>query len=44
MVGENATIGMNIGEKAGIIYCSEVSDKLKEIVPPLKITRWRELF
>ena len=44
MVGENATIGTNMGENAGIIYCSEVSDKLKEIVPPLKMTRWREIF
>jgi hypothetical protein len=44
MVGENATIGTNIGENTSIIYCSAVSDKLKEIVPPLKITRWREIF
>jgi hypothetical protein len=44
MVGENAIIGTNMGENAGIIYCSEVSDKLKEIVPPLKMTRWREIF
>ena len=44
MVGENAMIGTNIGENAGIIYCSEVSEKLKEIVPPLKMTRWREIF
>ena len=44
VVGENATIGTNMGQNAGIIYCSEVSDKLKEIVPPLKMTRWREIF
>ncbi len=44
MAGENATIGINIDENAGIIYCSAVSNKLKEIVPPLKITRWREVF
>ena len=44
MVGKNATIGTNMGGNAGIIYCSEVSEKLKEIVPPLKMTRWREIF
>jgi len=44
MVGGNATVGTNIGENAGIVYCSAVSDKLKEIVPPLKTTRWREIF
>ena len=44
MVGGNATVVTNIGENAGIVYCSAVSDKLKEIVPPLKTTRWREIF
>ena len=44
MAGQNATIGINIDENAGILYCSAVSNKLKEIVPPLKITRWREVF
>jgi hypothetical protein len=44
MAGENATIVISIDEKAGILYCSSVSDRLKDIVPPLKITRWREVF
>jgi hypothetical protein len=44
MAGENATIETDIGGNSGIIYCSGVSNKLKDIVPPLKITRWREIF
>jgi hypothetical protein len=44
MAGKKATIGTEIGESASIIYCSAVSDKLKEIVPPIKMTRWREIF
>jgi len=31
-------------ENAGIIYCSTISKKLKEIIPPSKIFRWREIF
>ena len=44
MVGKNSTIGTNIGENTDIIYCSAVSEKLKDIIPPLKTTRWREIF
>jgi hypothetical protein len=44
MAGENATNEIDLGGNAGIIYCSAVSNKLEEIVPPLKITRWREIF
>jgi hypothetical protein len=44
MAGENATIGIDIDENTGILYCSDVSNKLKDIIPPLKITRWREIF
>jgi len=44
MAGENATIGIEIDENAGILYCSAVSKKLKEVIPPLKITRWKEIF
>jgi len=42
--GENTTIEVDIGGNAGIIFCSNVSNKLKEIIPPLKIIRWREVF
>ena len=44
MAGGNATIGISIDENTGILYCSDVSNKLKDIIPPLKITRWREIF
>jgi len=42
IAGKNAT--MEIDGNAGIIYCSVVSKKLKEIIPSSKITRWREIF
>ena len=44
MAGENTTNEVEIDENTGIIYCSAVSNKLEEIVPPLKITRWKEAF
>lgn len=44
MAEGNATIGIDIDGNTSIMYCSEVSNKLKEIVPPLKITRWREVY
>jgi len=44
LAGEKATTGVDIDENSGIIYCSAVSNKSKDIVPPLKITRWREIF
>jgi len=44
MAGENGTMGTNIDENTSIIYCSAVSRRLKEIIPPLKINRWREIF
>jgi len=44
MAGENATAGIDVDENTGILYCSAVSNRLKQIVPPLKISRWREIF
>jgi hypothetical protein len=44
MAGGNTAIGIDIDGGTSIIYCSGVSNKLKEIVPPLKITRWREIY
>ena len=41
MSGGNATI--EVAENAGIIYCSAVSNKLRDIIPPVKISRWREV-
>jgi len=42
--GENTSIDVNIDGITGILFCSAVSSRLKEIIPPLKITRWREVF
>jgi len=42
--GENATMEVDIEGDAGIISCSTVSNKLKDMIPPVKITRWREIF
>ena len=44
IAGGNATIKEDPGGNADILYCSAVSNKLKDIIPPLKITRWREIF
>jgi hypothetical protein len=44
MSGANATLEVDMGGNSGTIYCSVVSSKLKDIVPPSKITRWREIF
>jgi type IV pilus assembly PilX-like protein len=44
MAGENATMRIGIGDNTSIIYCSAVSKRLNEIIPPLKINRWREIF
>ena len=44
MAAGSATKGIDINENTGIVYCSAVSNRLKEIVPPFKITRWREIF
>ncbi len=40
----NAAAGIDIDENTGILYCSSVPERLKEIVPPSRITRWREIF
>ncbi len=42
--GENTTMEVDIDGNAGIISCSAVSNKLRDIIPPLKVTRWREIF
>ena len=44
IAGENATLRQDIGGNADIVYCSTASNRLKDIVPPLRITRWREIF
>ena len=42
LTGEAATVQVDLGGNAGILYCSEVADKLKKIVSPLRMTRWKD--
>ncbi len=42
IAGKSATI--EVEGNAGIIYCSDVSKKLKDIISSSKVTRWREIF
>jgi hypothetical protein len=42
MAGKSAAV--EVDESTGIIYCSAVSKKLKDVISPSKITRWREIF
>jgi hypothetical protein len=44
MAGEHTASEIDIDQNTGILYCSAVSNRLREIVPPSKITRWREIF
>jgi len=43
LTGEATTVEVDVGGNAGIIYCSEVGDKLKDVVSPNRITSWREI-
>jgi hypothetical protein len=42
--GDSADFEIDMGGNIGILYCSGVVKKLKDTVPPLKMTRWREIF
>jgi len=42
LTGEAATVQVDLGGNAGILYCSEVADRLKKIVSPLRMTRWKD--
>src|SRR5512139_4254303 len=44
MAGESSTIAVDIGGNAGILNCGKAIDRLKEKIPPIKVTRWREIF
>ncbi len=44
LTGESATVEVDIGGNAGIIYCSSVADQIKQTVKPVKITQWRDIF
>ncbi len=44
LAGDTANIQLDIGGNAGIMYCGEAIRKLKETIPPFKMTRWKEIF
>ena len=48
MTGETATVEIDVGGNAGIIYCSsavnKVKDKTKNLIPAFRVTRWKEVF
>lgn len=41
LTGEAATVQVDLAGNAGILYCSEVANKLKKMVSPLRMTRWK---
>ena len=43
LTGESATIEVDVGGNAAIIYCSRVADQLKDKVSPFKMTKWAEI-
>jgi hypothetical protein len=42
LTGETTTVQIDLGGDVGILYCSEVADKLKVLVSPLRMTRWKD--
>jgi hypothetical protein len=44
MAGESATIQVDVGGNAGIIYCSTIQNQVKDRVTPLRVVRWRDVF
>jgi len=45
MAGETSVVvNTEIGGNVGILYCSKAMGKLKESLPPFKITQWREVY
>jgi hypothetical protein len=44
LAGEAAFSEVYIGGKTNILYCSTVGDRIKDLVPAIKITRWKDIF
>jgi hypothetical protein len=44
LCAETATVQVDIGGNAGILYCSTAMNKIKNIISPFRITRWREVY
>lgn len=44
LTGEPPTVTTDMGGNASILYCSDAVRKLKDALPSIKITQWREVF
>ena len=44
LTGETATVTVDVGGDAGLMYCSNVGRRLKRLVFPFRTTRWRDVF
>ena len=44
MTGESPTVEVDVGGNAAIIYCSGVQFQLENLVTPVRMTRWREVY
>ena len=44
MAGETATVEVDVGGNAAIINCSTVQSQLENLVTPLRMVRWREVY
>jgi len=44
MAGETATVEVDVGGNAAIINCSAVQSQLENLVTPLRMVRWREVY
>ena len=44
MTGESATVEVDVGGNAGIINCSAVRPQLENLVAPVRMVRWREVY
>jgi len=44
MAGETATVEVDVGGNAAIINCSAVQPQLENLVTPLRMVRWREVY
>ena len=44
MTGENATVTVDVGGNSAIINCSTVQPRLEDLVTPVRMVRWREVY
>jgi len=44
LAGESTTVNTDVGGNVGILYCSDAVGRLRNGIPPYKITSWREVY